>query len=162
MQREGLKANIISTTYTTSFENPPQIPLEHHSSINNIRPPPKTWPTCPTFLAHTFLDPCSNSSPVNQTTFCQYRVSLFLRPVHDYRILFECLSCHCYQSKRNNAGKNSMFSITILETVSGCLELNFPNFLGLLCIFSVSSTKHMQVNIETWCSTEFNTKHIAR
>ena len=55
-----------------------------------------------------------------------------------------------------------MFSITILETVSGCLELNFPNFLGLLCIFSVSSTKHMQVNIETWRSTQFNTKHTAR
>ena len=55
-----------------------------------------------------------------------------------------------------------MFSITILETVSGCLELNFPNFLGLLCIFSVSSTKQMQVNIENWCSTQFNTKHIAR
>ena len=55
-----------------------------------------------------------------------------------------------------------MFSITILETVSGCLELNFPNFLGLLCIFSVSSTKHMQVNIETWCSAQFNTKRIPR
>ena len=159
MQREGLKTKarilfllLILSAFKTHLKSPSTSP-QHQQYHWYQATTTQTWPTCPTFLAHTFLDPCWNSSPVNQTTFCQYRVSLFLRPVHDYRILFECLSCHCYQSKRNNAGKNSMFSITILETVSGCLELNFPNFLGLLCIFSVSSTKHMQGNIESWCST---------